>query len=256
MSRTAPGGSKVSVFSTSAEGVQVVRSTRQAPSTSSGLGSGRLRRGRRPPARRRGPHRPRRRFHPRSGSRSDSWASPDCRSPLLLHRPARCGPGSDRRSPPPPGGSRPNGRGPPAHRLPRSRGSSTPWTRGRSPSSRPGGLRWSRRRAPPAPPPRARRPRPRRRAARPARHGDEKSGEIPVGRPLPAPQPLVRQRMVGPRTDEVESERAGKRLANFGGFRGASHISCRRQSIAATVLSPTAVAAIRSTLPASGKWCG
>ena len=35
MSSTARGGSKVSVFSTSAEGVQVVRSTRQAPSTSS-----------------------------------------------------------------------------------------------------------------------------------------------------------------------------------------------------------------------------
>ena len=86
--------------------------------------------------------------------------------------------------------------------------------------------------------------------------GDEKSGEVPVGRPLPAPQSLVRQRMAGPRANEVESERVGERLANFGGFRQTSHVTCRRRSIAATVLSPTAVAAIRSTLSASGKWCG
>ena len=40
---------------------------------------------------------------------------------------------------------------------------------------------------------------------------DEKPGEIPVGRPLPAPQPLVGQRMTGPRADEVEPERADDR---------------------------------------------
>lgn len=85
---------------------------------------------------------------------------------------------------------------------------------------------------------------------------DEKSGEVPVGRPNPARQTFVGQRMAGPRADEVQVERTDKRLANFGGFRQTSHITCRRQSVAATMLSPTAVATIRSTLPASGKWCG
>ena len=55
--------------------------------------------------------------------------------------------------------------------------------------------------------------------------GDEKSGEIPVGRPLPAPQSLVRQRMAGPRTDEVEPERAGDLLADLGGLGRASHVT-------------------------------
>ena len=55
--------------------------------------------------------------------------------------------------------------------------------------------------------------------------GDEKPGEVPVGRPLPASQPLIRQRMTGPRTDEVEPERASDRFAHFGGFGRAGHVT-------------------------------
>ena len=77
---------------------------------------------------------------------------------------------------------------------------------------------------------------------------DEKSGEVPVGRPLPAPQSLVGQRMAGPRADEVEPERVDDRLAHFGGFRGASHVTSTWHPIAATMPSPTATTAIGSSL--------
>ena len=111
---------------------------------------------------------PRRRYRPRSDRRS----CPADRHRLLPRRLARRGRRPSRRSPPPPGGSRPNGQGRLPLRPPRPRGSSTPWTRGRNPSSRPGGLPWSRLRALHSRRLRARHPRLRRRDVRPALRGE------------------------------------------------------------------------------------
>ena len=47
---------------------------------------------------------------------------------------------------------------------------------------------------------------------------DKKSSEVPVGRPHPAEQTFVGQRMAGPRADEIQPESTDKRVANFGGF--------------------------------------
>ena len=54
--------------------------------------------------------------------------------------------------------------------------------------------------------------------------GNQKPGEVPVGRTHPARQLLVRQRVAGPWADEIESECADDRLAYFGGFRQTNHV--------------------------------
>ena len=57
--------------------------------------------------------------------------------------------------------------------------------------------------------------------------GNQKPGEIPVGRPHPARKSLIRQRMPGPRSNQVEPERPDDLLANLGGFRQTSHVTSR-----------------------------
>ena len=61
--------------------------------------------------------------------------------------------------------------------------------------------------------------------------GDQKSREIPVGRPHPARQALVRQRVPRPRPDEIESERLHDLFANLGGFRQTSHVTPENRSL-------------------------
>ena len=56
---------------------------------------------------------------------------------------------------------------------------------------------------------------------------DQEPGEVPVGRPHPARETLIRQRMPGPRADQIEPERADDLLANLGGFRQTSHVTSR-----------------------------
>ena len=61
---------------------------------------------------------------------------------------------------------------------------------------------------------------------RPAR--DQKPRQVPVGRPLPAPQALVRQGMPRPGTDQIELERLPEPGADFNGSVQLRHVTSDR----------------------------
>ena len=82
--------------------------------------------------------------------------------------------------------------------------------------------------------------------------GNQKPGEIPVGRTHPARQSFVRQRVAGPRADKIESECVDDRLAYFGGFCRASHVTPDRRTFATTAISPFVAPAIEPRLSAAG----